>query len=126
MAFTYDLSSSDANEVLVSKIRLAVGDTAESNGILPNGRNFQDEELLHFNSIEGDHLQRATAATLESAANAWSSRAGSYKLGPEAESSQQAAAFSERAQKLRDQYGYGSGEAQAGAFSVPVRPAGGS
>ncbi len=124
MAFTYDLTA-DGNVLIISKIRLQIGDTKEDNGPRPDGSNFSDEELLQLYATEGNHLKRAEAAVLEVLATEWSAFAGSHKLGPEFDMYQQAQQFRQQAQRLRDRYGYGdSDQATAAAFSIAVRPAG--
>lgn len=123
MAFTYDLSA--VGDVLViSKIRLQIGDTREDNGPRSDGSNFSDEELLALYSDEGGHVKRGAAAALEILASEWSAYAGNHKLGPESETFLQAAEYRLQAEKLRDRYGHGDGQATAVAFSIAVKPAG--
>ncbi len=123
MAFTYDLSA-DGDVLVISKIRLQIGDTKEGSGPRPDGSNFSDEELLELHSDEGAHVKRAAAAALEVLANEWSAHAGNHKLGPESETFLQAAEYRLQAQRLRDRYGHGDGQATAVAFSIAVKPAG--
>ena len=126
MAFTFDLSAT-GDDLLVSEIRLFIGDKVEDSGILPNGGNFQDDEILKFYSKEGSHQRRAAAAALESAAAAWSAHAGRYKLGPEDQESMQADMFSQQAQTLRDRYGFtddGDTDSSGAGWSINVLPSG--
>lgn len=126
MAFTFDLSAT-GDDLLVSEIRLFIGDTVENSGIKPNGANFQDDEILTFYNKEGNHQRRAAAAALEAAAAAWSAHAGRYKLGPEDQESMQAEMFSNQAKTLRDRYGYnddGDTDASGAGWSVNVLPSG--
>lgn len=126
MAFTFDLSAT-GDLLTISEIRLFVGDKVEDNGILPNGTNFQDDEILTLYSKEGSHQRRAAAAILESAAAAWSAHAGRYKLGPEDQESMQADMFGQQARTLRDRYGYnddGDTDASGAGWSANVLPSG--
>lgn len=132
MSFNYDLSSSDSNIVLVSKIRLRVGDTIENRGPRPgllSTTNFSDEEILSFYADEGSNRQRAAAGILEALASEWGKRAGFRKTGPESEDGRQAEFYTKEAAKLRDLYGSVEDEAktekQAG-FSIRMQRAGNS
>ncbi len=126
MAFTFDLAAT-GDDLIVSKIRLFIGDNVENSGILPDGANFQDDEILAFYSDEGLHQRRAAAAALEAAAARWSAHAGRYKLGPEDQESMQAEMFSNQAKTLRDRYGYNDGgdtDTSGAGWSVNMLPSG--
>jgi len=45
MSFTYDMTTT-GNALLISKVRLELGDTVEDAGVLPTGGNFTDAEIL--------------------------------------------------------------------------------
>lgn len=80
MSFSYVLSTD------VGKLRLEIGDTEQSpDGILPNGRNIQDEEITYIYQREGS-FNRAVAALFEIAASKWAKVPTEYRLGPEGES----------------------------------------
>ena len=126
MAFSYDLSAS-GNTLIISKIRLFIGDHKQNSGILPDGANLQDDEILTFYSEEGSHERRASAAALETAAAAWSAHAGSYKLGPEDQDSEQAEHFAAQAKTLRDRYGFtdtGDTDTSGAGMTINVLPSG--
>lgn len=126
MAFDYDLAATDATIALVSKIRLAIGDTVEGAGPRPDGRNFSNEELTTFYSDEDSHAKRAAAVAFEVLSAEWSAFKGRHKMGPEDELFNQDSAFAERAEKLRARYGYGSSDDAPGqgGFSITLKPAG--
>lgn len=120
MAFTYEITTNRG------RIRRLVGDAIEDMGALPDGVNFQDAEIDEFFSMEGNHIQRAAALALESLESAWAAEAGRYRSGPEDEQSLQAAAFGNRAARLRAVYGWNTADdsaaaARAGGFSISVR-----
>lgn len=121
MAFTYDLSTN------VGKIRLFIGDTVEDAGLLPDGRNIQDEEITALLTQEDDILRRGAAACLEMLSNVWAAQAGTYELGEESEENTQAEAFAAQAKTLREIYGYTITEAARtgmAGLSVHVLPIG--
>lgn len=120
MAFTYDITTS------TGRIRRLIGDTVANNGALPDGANFDDDEISFFYESEGSHIQRGAAAGLEALAAAWATYEGRYRMGPEDEESTSSSAFAARAEMLRKVYGYNKADdsaaaAQAGGFSVPMR-----
>ncbi len=59
-SFTYDLTAT-GDDLLVSKVRLAIGDTTEGVGIKPNGENFDDSEILVALDDAGDIVNLASA-----------------------------------------------------------------
>lgn len=75
MAFTYDLSTN------TGKVRLNLGDTQENVGPRPDKRNFSDEEIDHFISVESDGNNAATALGFEILASEWTSYALSETEG---------------------------------------------
>lgn len=120
MAISYDISTA------AGRIRRLIGDTLDGSGPLPDGSNFTDDEIDAFYEDEGNHIQRAAAAGLEALANAWAAFEGRLREGPADEESLSSAAFAERAQRLRDVYGYNTADddaaaAMAGGFSVGMR-----
>ncbi len=126
MAFTFDLALT-GDSLIVSEIRLFIGDKVENEGILPKGANFQDDEILSLYAKEANHQRRASAALLEAAAAQWSAHAGRYRLGPEDEESLQSAQFAAQARALRDRYGFTEETAVANAgmgWAINVMPSG--
>lgn len=114
MAFTYDLSNDDAEVVLISKVRLEIGDTVESAGVRPNDANLSDEEIAYLLDDEGDSVGRAAARACALLSREWS-RVSSYTSGPLREQfSDVSKAWADRARELTEQHGMNG----AGAFSV--------
>lgn len=121
MAFTYDLNTD------VGQIRLFIGDTQEDAGLLPDGRNIQDEEITALLAQEEGILRRGAAACLEMLSNVWAAQAGSYELGEESEENTQAKAYADQAKTLRTIYGYTVPEAARtgmAGVSIHVLPIG--
>lgn len=126
MAFTFDLSLT-GDALTISEIRLFIGDKVANSGILPDGGNFQDDEILTFYRKEDLHQRRAAAAALEAAASAWSTYAGRYRLGPEDHESLQADMLARQAKTLRERYGFtddADSDASGKALNVNVLPSG--
>lgn len=120
MTFTYDLTLADTDLLAYSKIRLEIGDTIEDDGVLPQGRNFSDEELAVFYDNEGHHVMRAAAAALEAAAARWA-RFANISIGPRREDLGKVAdTLRAQAQAMRRQYGYGNASGAAGLISAGV------
>lgn len=118
MAFTYDISSADANEKIVSQIRLEVGDTSQERGVKPEGGNYTDEELLHIYEVEGESIGRAAARICEQLANAWSSVPRTM-FGSLFDPRHVGRNYMRQAATLRSQYGYF--ETESTSFSISVR-----
>jgi hypothetical protein len=71
MTFTYDLASSDATLLLISKVRLEIGDTIVGLGVRPNGSNLTDEEISLWLTEESDVVLLAAARACDALARAW-------------------------------------------------------
>lgn len=109
MTFTYDLTAT-GDDLLVSKVRLEIGDTVNGTGVLPGAANLTDEEIQVLLDREDDDVMRATAAACELLARHWSRRAD-IAVGPRKESfSQVAASWREEAKRLRAVHGSEAGE----------------
>lgn len=106
MSFTYDLTLAPD----ISQIRLELGDTSpmDGDGVQPNGKPFEDEELAYFLSKEGGSVMRATAAACEALSRAWSKMASINVGGRSEQFGVIAKEWATRAATLRDQYGSGS------------------
>lgn len=119
MTFAYDLATT------TGKMRLEIGDSrVEPDGLLPGGRNFDNEELTHFYTEEGPNYWRGVARALEAAAALWSLEPEDYRLGPEQEKQTTADKLAKRAAQLRARYGYAdaaTGPAHRPAVSGAVR-----
>ncbi len=75
MAFTYDLTTNRG------VVRLNIGDTVENSGPRPDKRNYSDEEIDHFITIETDGTTAASALGFEILANEWASYTLTEKEG---------------------------------------------
>lgn len=115
MTFKYDLANVDATIVLISKVRLEIGDTEANSGVLPNDGNLSNEEIEVLLDREGDHVMRTAAAVCELLARHWSRHPDQEIDKYSEDRSQVAAAFSKQAAMLRDIHGYGS---EGGVVSV--------
>lgn len=116
MAFTYDLDTADADRLLISKVRLEIGDTVLNNGVKPDSSNFSDEEILVLLDREGDDFKRACAALLSILSNMWSGVAN-IQVGPRREDlSQVSKQYSARAKLLQEQSGAGSAKSFSAGF----------
>ena len=80
MTFTYDLTEID-DLLLVSKVRLELGDTVEDSGIRPGGLNISDEEILLWLAEEDDDIQSVAGRAAQALANVWASAAVSETVG---------------------------------------------
>lgn len=106
MSFIYDLNAT-GNELLISKVRLELGDTDDSGGlgVKPDGSNLEDEEILVWLSNEGNHVYRATAAACEALARMWT-RVANIAVGPRREDLAAVSRnYALEAKRLRDLHG---------------------
>lgn len=81
MSFTYDLSETDADLLLVSKVRLELGDTVSGSGVRPGSLNLSDEEILSWLAEEDDDIQSVAGRAAQALANMWASAAVSETVG---------------------------------------------
>lgn len=101
MPFNYNVDTD------VGKVRFEIGDTVSGSGILPDGSNFQDEEIDTILTDEGS-IGRASARLLEVAANRYAGLVD-ITVGPRRERLSQAAeGFAKRAEAMRDEHGGGA------------------
>ena len=114
MDFTYDITADSG------KVRRLIGDVTDGTDVLPTGENFADDEIAFFLTEEGDNIYRAAAAAFEALAAAWSSVAGSLRLGVETERQEQAAAYREQAKVLRDRHGFNTETAVSQNFGYSI------
>lgn len=104
MTFTYDKTLSTN----LAKVRFAIQDTVENNGIKPHGVNFEDEEINGVLDTEGT-VGRAVAALFESLATGYSIYADT-QIGSRREAlSKIAENFRKRAESQRKEHGYATG-----------------
>jgi hypothetical protein len=98
MSFQYDIS--DTTDIS-SMMRLEIGDIRHEDGILPEGRNFSDEELDHFYDQEDDDFWLAVGRTFDAAAAQWAPYPTSFRMGPEEQKMTATAYYSMRAKNAR-------------------------
>jgi hypothetical protein len=109
VAFNYDLASADADVLLISKVRLEIGDTDETSGagVKPDGSNFTDAEITYWLDENGDDVSLAAADACAALARHWA-RASDLAVGPRRESlGQVSKRFEDLAAKLRRRAGKG-------------------
>jgi hypothetical protein len=81
MTFTYNLTETD-DLLLISKVRLELGDTVSGSGVRPNGVNLSDEEILSWLEEEENDIQRTVGRAALALSNMWASAAVSKSAGP--------------------------------------------
>jgi hypothetical protein len=64
-------------------MRLDLGDHVLEDGILPDSKNFSDEELDHFYDQEDDDYWNAVARAFDVAATIWARYPEVYHMAPE-------------------------------------------
>lgn len=98
MAFTYNIS--DTTDIS-SMMRLELGDNVLDDGILPETRNFTDEELDYFYTQESSDFWSAVARAFDAAAAVWARYPEVYHMGPEYQRISASKYYSERAKDAR-------------------------
>jgi len=81
MTFTYDLAGS-GDTLLISKVRLELGDTVSGSGVRPGSVNLSDEEIQIWLDEEEDDIQATVGRAAQALANMWASAAVSKSAGP--------------------------------------------
>lgn len=71
MSFTYDLASVTPSVVLISRVRLKVGDTRTGDGPRRDGTNVTDEEITLYLSDNADDVTAAAIQACEDLAADW-------------------------------------------------------
>lgn len=105
MTFTYDLANAIASKVLISKVRLEIGDTVSGAGIRPDATNLSDEEITVWLDLEDDDVMLAAARACDAMSRAWSVVANET-VGPrKTEFSKVSGEYEKRAESLRGTYG---------------------
>lgn len=84
MSFTYNLASPDAAIVLISKVRLELGDTVANAGVRPDGSNLTDEELQVWLTEESNDISQTVARAAAALSNMWTNVAN-ITVGPRRE-----------------------------------------
>lgn len=83
--FTYNLSSTNADNALVAQVRLELGDTEEGAGVKVDGGNFSDEEILYKLNQLDRSVMLAVRALCGILARQWAI-AADVQVGPRKES----------------------------------------
>ena len=81
MTFTYDLTETD-DLLLISKVRLELGDTVSGSGVRPGNVNLSDEEILSWLEDEANDVMRTVGRAALALSNMWASAAVSKSAGP--------------------------------------------
>jgi hypothetical protein len=114
MTFTYNLASPDASLVLISKVRLELGDTVANAGVRPDGSNLTDEEITIWLTDESNDISQTVARATAALANIWTNVAN-ITVGPRREElGSVAKAWSDRAKE--------AGPAAGANYAVKVIP----
>ena len=80
MSFTYDAVNLATDKV--AQVRLRAGDQVQGNGLLPGGKNFNDEEIQFYLTQNTESIDRTAVALLESAIARWASMPD-QSIGPQ-------------------------------------------
>jgi hypothetical protein len=117
MTFTYDLASVDEDELLISKVRLELGDTTSGEGVKPSGGNFSDEELAIWLEEESNHVMHTVIRACLTLGRMWTNVAN-LTVGPRREElGKVAEGWLKNATSLTDQYGAPTGAGSAFAVA---------
>ena len=81
MTFTYDLTEADTDLLLISQVRLELGDTVSGSGVRPGGVNLSDEEIQNWLNAESNDIMRTVGRAALALANMWASAAISETVG---------------------------------------------
>lgn len=102
---------------LLDAVRIEIGDTEESPGILPGKRHFKDAEILYAATTElvteliaptDREVGRVSARCLEITSVSWSSQPEEVELGPSIEKGKPSVRLAKQASILRAIWGYGN------------------
>jgi len=105
MAFTYDLSSADTTTLLISRLRLEIGDTVEGAGVRPDDSNFTDVELQSLLTRASNDVERAAAYACGILATTWATVVDTTVGARREAFSQVAKRYEQRAQRYADRLG---------------------
>ena len=101
MTFTYDFLDNRN----VARVRLAIGDTVENEGVLPGGANYSNEEIETILLEVSNDIDAATFIFLKALSNAWGHYAD-ITIGPRKEAlSDIGFHYAKRAQEFGNQTG---------------------
>lgn len=98
-SFTYNLSGTGTT-LLVSKVRMHLGDNVPASGVLPDGSNLDDAEIKAFLTDNSSDVTRTVGALCSLLARRWAN-AADITVGPRRESlSQVSARWTELARQM--------------------------
>jgi len=121
--FTYDLSLT-GNDLIVSQVRLQIGDEEENQGVKPNGTNYSDAEILQFYDDEGT-VGRTAAGMAEALSLRWAGVPYTH-IGGVVDPKVVSKNYAETAKRLREMHGYPTGTQQVTSFSIAMARPGGT
>jgi len=105
MSFSYDLSSTDATTLAISKVRMQIGDNVPGRGVLPGDDNLQDAEISTMLDEADGSIREAVISLCNVLAMRWSMAASvSVREGDKSRYEQLSdisRAWAQRAQELR-------------------------
>ena len=114
MAVTYDPSQIGDNPLY--RVRFELGDTVEWQGVLPNGGNLQDEEILAVLDEHGGDWVKATAALCRNLATRWA-RVADVSAGRVRQS---ASRVSQRYEEMAARYEEMAAQGEAGRYGAGI------
>lgn len=82
--FTYNLASTDTDKQSISKVRLELGDNQPNIGVQPDGKNFDDAELLYWLEEEDYNIAHAVGRACDALSKMWTNVAN-ITVGPRRE-----------------------------------------
>ena len=72
MAFTYDLTNSNATTAAIARVRLEIGDTVAGAGPRPHDKNFSDAEIQTYLTATANDINATVYAMLQILSAEWS------------------------------------------------------
>lgn len=117
MTFTYALSSSNADDVNISQVRMELGDTVFQSGVKPDGSNFDDAEIATWLEQESDDIMHTVIRACLALSRLWTNVAN-ITVGPRREELGKVAdGWLMNAKSLSEQYGSPAGGGSAFAVA---------
>lgn len=101
MAFSYDLESTDNQILLISQVRLEIGDTVEDSGVRPDGSNLSDAEILIWLGRTSNSIAGAAALASDALSRMWAGVRDVEDIGSKDKASQVSQAWASLAIGLR-------------------------
>lgn len=121
MTFTYALNSTNETTVLISEVRLELGDSVYNQGVKPDNTNLQDEEIQKWLTDEGNDVMLACIRACGALARMWAKVTDLSEGGRSESGSKISAMWAAMRDDLIKQYGTPS-TMTGGSFSVsPIK-----